>query len=198
LWEPTSSAFCTEGRIEPLQTVWRARSHRGLRAGHVHTGVPQERGRSRRLRSIKSGRGHRRIGPLAHGARARRRAERKQARGRYRQTKATKYGETGDGKSEHRIVLLKQGNPARGRPCGRKAMPNHGTGEGQHVECTDIRARVNETTADSAACEAKSADEFHIQGFFDALDHAYLRDFLKRRVRDGVLMSFSIPSAAKP
>ena len=29
--------------------------------------------------------------------------------------------------------------------------------------------------------------EVDIQGFFDALDHAHLRDFLKRRVRDGVL-----------
>ncbi len=30
--------------------------------------------------------------------------------------------------------------------------------------------------------------EVDIQGFFDALDHAHLREFLKRRVRDGVLV----------
>ena len=39
-------------------------------------------------------------------------------------------------------------------------------------------------------CKAIQANwvlEVDIQSFFDALDHAHLRDFLKRRVRDGVL-----------
>ena len=55
--------------------------------------------------------GHRNTQPLVHRVRARRGAERKQAQGWYRQTKATKRGGTDGGKSEHRIVLLKRGNP---------------------------------------------------------------------------------------
>jgi group II intron reverse transcriptase/maturase len=38
------------------------------------------------------------------------------------------------------------------------------------------------------AIRASCVLEVDIQSFFDALDHAYLRDFLKRRVRDGVLI----------
>jgi hypothetical protein len=56
--------------------------------------------------------GHRMTQPLVHRARARRGAERKQAQGRYCQAKATKCGGMDGGKSEHRIVLLKRGNPA--------------------------------------------------------------------------------------
>ena len=55
--------------------------------------------------------GHRMTQPPARDARARRRAERKQAQDRYRQAKATKCGGTDGGKSEHRIVLWKRGNP---------------------------------------------------------------------------------------
>ena len=96
------------------------------------------------------------IQPQAHGARARRRVERKQARGWYRQAKATKCGGRVDGKSEHCIVLMKRGNSTRRRPRGRKAVPNHGTVEGPHAERTDVRERVNATTTDSNACEAGS------------------------------------------
>jgi len=167
LWEPTSSASCTEGSIEspfngqaysiPPGSKSRACAYRGSPGTWEIPLSPVDIIRMGATRNTQ---------PPARDVRARRRAERRQAHGRYRPPKATKGGGTDSGKSEHRIVLLKRGNSARGRPRGRKAMPNHGTDEGPHAELTDVRERVHETTSDSGVCE---------------------REFLKRRVRNGVI-----------
>ena len=57
-------------------------------------------------------------------------------------------------------------------------MPDHGTVGRKHAEYIETGQRVNETTADSDVGGAGTDDE---------LDDAHLRDFLRLRVRDGVL-----------
>lgn len=74
-------------------------------------------------------------------------------------------------------------------------MPSHGIVAGKHGGCTGTRDRVNATTTNSRASEAIPRIGIHfpvvevdIRKFFDTLDHAHLRELLKLRIRDGVLL----------
>ena len=103
---------CTEGSIAPLQTVWRLDPTGVEEQGMCTLGFPRNLGGPVVSRPHHPDGGHpERTQPLAARARARRGTERRQARGGYRQAKATKRGGMGGGKSEHRVVLWKQGNP---------------------------------------------------------------------------------------
>ena len=95
--------------------AWRPRSRRGLRAGHVHIGVPREPGRPLRLLG-NSRREHRVTNSrLLAGAPGGQGSETWVQPG-YRQAKETKRGGTGDGESERFIVTDEAGEPTRGTP----------------------------------------------------------------------------------
>jgi hypothetical protein len=105
--------------------------------------------------------------PGAHG-RASRPLGANRAQGWYRQAKATKRGERNGRESERLIVLMSPGNHSEGPGVGKEA-PCHVTVGGKHGGCIETRGRVHETKTDSETRLAKP----------------HLRDFLKRRVRDG-------------
>lgn len=107
--------FQSEGNILVKDGIT-PRSHRGLRAGHVHIGVSQEPGRPCHLRLDM------RVGEAAdlHPAFARLRlaVQRSEQAGdqRYPRVKETKPEETGDRESERSIVPRNRGNLLQGIP----------------------------------------------------------------------------------
>ncbi len=71
----------------------------------------------------------------------------------YRQTKATKRGGMGIGKSEQLVLALKTGDRSEG-PVGAKGLPDHGTVGGKDDGSIRSRKRLDETTTDSRAGSA--------------------------------------------
>src|SRR5215467_4222453 len=113
MWEPTllkrrkAAPKCRDGLA--------LKSRRGQRAGHVRSGVPQEPGRSCRLRKNPKTRGERvkKTPGLRRWRSAVDGSEDWNAQ-RYRQAKATKCGGTDGRESERSTVPMKPGN----RPAG--------------------------------------------------------------------------------
>lgn len=79
------------------------------------------------------------------------------ALGWYRQTKATKCGGRGIGKSEQLVLALKAGNRSAG-PAGAKGLPDHGTVGGKDDGSIRSRKRLDETTTDSRAGPADAGE----------------------------------------
>ena len=100
--------------------------------------------------------------PRAHG-RASRPMGANWAQGWYRQTKATKCGETGGRESERFIVPSRPGNHSEG-PGGGKEAPCHETVGGKHGGCIETRGRVHKTTTDSNTRSTKPGDGIHVPG----------------------------------
>src|SRR5262245_57455235 len=81
----------------------------------------------------------------------------------YRQTKATKCGETGGRESERPVVPRKPGNHSEG-PGGGKRAPCHETVGGKHGGCIETRNRVHKTTTDRTTRSTKPGDGIHVSG----------------------------------
>jgi len=139
---------------EPTPLVWRKatskrssgralRSRRGRRAGHVHSGVLQEPGRSCRLRH-ESGMGSPVNNPwLAAVASCGCENEAQGAR-RYREAKETKQRGRGGRKSECFVLPKKRGNQPEG-PRGGKGASEHGRVRGKDGGDIELHNRINET-----------------------------------------------------